>query len=125
MQQSNNPGVTKKYNKFVFTLTVNQGGVPQTFASKIDNWIKFSSFCTEYFNKTVSERKNMGKILQNKYSKVNKIEGTTAYLKELFKYMEKQNIRGVSVYKANDDLTGWEKQTYNLTTNIIIETPCN
>ncbi len=121
----NNPGVVKKYNKFVFTLTVNQGGAPQTFAIKIDNWIKFSSFCTEYFNKTDEERRAAATILKTKYTRVPKIEGTTGLLKVLFKYMSENRIKGLSVYKAKENLEGWDKLTYDQVGNDIAETPCN
>lgn len=45
-------------------------------------------------------------------------------MKALFKFMEKENIKGIAIYKANDNLTQWEKQIYNPINNTITSNPC-
>lgn len=38
--------------------------------------------------------------------------------------MNDKGIKGLAIYKANDDLTEWEKQVYNPNSNIITSQPC-
>lgn len=118
-------GSPKNYNKFILTLSIDQGGGKQTFAIKIDNWLHFAPFVTEFYNNPDSRnthKKELGKL----FNKVNKINGTTGYLKVLLKYMEFKNIKGIGIYKAdNNQFTSWSRLDYDKINNDIIIKPCN
>ncbi|MGQ3087261.1 hypothetical protein [Flavobacterium sp.] len=126
-----NNGISKDYNKFVFTLSVkggSEGSQTSTYALKIENWIQFSgNFMTTYFNMSDDDKKSFGADLAKKYTDIEKNTanlGPMQYMKVLFKFMQTNNIRGVAIYKANDNLTQWEKQVFNPADNTITSQPC-
>lgn len=121
------PGTPRNYNKFVLTLTAQQGGSnsSKTYALKIDNWISFAAFCNSYQTMTNKERRAIEGLLKYNYTReVTASSGTEEYLKILLKFMEQKSIKGVSVYKANDELTEWSKQTLDENGNGPVSTPC-
>lgn len=115
--------------KCVLTLTVNVpdegGATTQTFALKIDNWLKFREYYLKYSAFTKDEREIKDKTLNRKYVLRRKSGGSTdGYMKDLFSFMIGENIEGVAIYKANKDLTEWSKQEYDKETNSITPKPC-
>ncbi|RWX01054.1 hypothetical protein [Flavobacterium cerinum] len=118
-------GGFKNYSKFIFTLTVQTGpSSTETFALKIDNWQAFSFFANNYYAMTNEQKKSLGDELQTSYSTLGKYDGTNSYLKLLFKFMEKQNINGVSIYKAEQNLSNWTKMSFDKINKVIKEIPC-
>lgn len=118
-----NPGQIIDNNKFILTLTVNRGN-KQTFALKIENWATFDIFLTKYAGLSSLEKKNLASRLAFDYSSVAPGSTTDTYLEILFKFMNKNNMQGVSIYKANSDFSNWAKLSYDKTSKSIIETPC-
>jgi len=124
------PGVAKNYSLFVFTITVKSETGTETFAIKINDWSQFYPFLLSYSGKTTSERKILDRKLNRKYDQVYKFGGgniANNYLAILFKFMNKENIDGIDIYKATDNnLLNWEKLTYNTTNNTVNDgIPCN
>src|SRR5690606_38839673 len=114
-------------SKFFFTLTVKNGGSTENFAIKIDNAMQFMNFSNQYYGMTNKRKKDMGRELADVYTKTRQ-EGGSMYdcLKDLFKFMNKNDIKGISVYQAIDtNLSNWKKLSYNPSENDIDETNCN
>lgn len=116
-------------SKFVFTLTFQNYNSPgtQTFALKISNWGQFNDFVNSYTAMSPEMQYKIGYDLAQKYSKITKSDPDSGqkHLLTLLKYMESINLKGVAIYQATDeDLTGWEKQTYNPNDDNIKTTPC-
>src|SRR5690606_36402862 len=113
-------------SKFFFTLTVKNGGSTETFAIKIDNAMQFMNFSNQYYNMTKQEKEDYSWGLDRRYIKTRE-GGGSMYdcLKDLFKFMNEKNIKGISIYQATDsNLSNWKKLTYN-SENDIDETDCN
>lgn len=115
----------KEYSKFVLTLTVKGGSSgTSTYALKIENWTEFSKFVDDYKAMSSEARRVFNLNLAVIYSRQPSNYSPTDYLRVLFKYMNDKGIKGLAIYKANDDLTEWEKQVYNPNSNIITSQPC-
>src|SRR5690606_8711097 len=113
-------------SKFFFTLTVKNGGSTETFAIKIDNAMQFMNFSNQYYNMTKQEKEDYSWGLDRRYIKTRE-GGGSMYdcLKDMFKFMNEKNIKGISIYQATDsNLSNWKKLTYN-SENDIDETDCN
>jgi|GEM_PF-5214650 len=117
-------GTPKKYEKFVFTLSINKGGGKHTYALKIDDWSQFSWFVNEYYSSGDVQEKHRKK-LGGLYSKVSGISGPSTYLNVLFKYMNDYGIKGISIYEADDsEFNSWSRLAYNPANNNFTKVPC-
>lgn len=115
-------------SKFVLTLTIKeQGSNYQTYALKIDNWPVFRSWAIQFSEMTKIERKRKGLKLADKYTDVKTKQngGENNYMKAMFNFLQEQSINGISLYKANNNFSEWEKQTYNSSTKQMASSvPC-
>lgn len=120
------PGQIKNIFKCVLTLTVKTAGGNETYALKIEDWYQFGSYILQYNVLSRQERIRKDNRLKDEYLATKENGGGMEnYLKDLFKFMKKQNINGIAIYKANTDFSEWNKQEYNPETNTITPKPCN
>lgn len=88
----------------VFALVIEDFTLMKNYGDKLHDPIEFEELKNEYNGDLTSLRTDDDVIKQ--------------VLQVLPKY-------GVGLYKANDNLDGWNKLTYNSNTNSIVPTPCN
>ena len=95
----------KVYEEFFLTLTVPQG----TFAIKIKDWVKFSSFrwSSEWKNKNEGRKGKLDK-LNNKYDKIGH-DGNFISMKNALLEIFKEFDAGIGLYEANSELNGWSE----------------
>lgn len=125
------PGAPKNFSMFFATITVKTGNGYNdnaTYALKIDNWFAFNDFWANYSLLTEKKRSDLRRELSEKYDDRRNDDGAYSqdYIEDLLMFMNDKNMKGISVYKANDtNLSGWKKQVYNKNTKKIEEIPCN
>jgi hypothetical protein len=111
---------------FFMSLTVKNGNSSDTFVLKIDNKQEFVAWANSYNQLSSQVKERKGGLLNGEYDKVMKEGGGySSYLKALFLFMKEQNMKGLSVYKANDtNFTGWRKIELNNNGDSVIEKDC-
>jgi len=112
--------------KFFTTLTVKNGTEDLHFAIKIDNLPQFMGSVTTYNSMTLNTKERLNRSLSNKYTKTDEAGGGYInYAETLYKFLEEKDIKGVAVYKAEEDLSNWSKLDYNEITKDVTPIPCN
>jgi hypothetical protein len=111
---------------FFMSLTVKNGNSSDTFVLKIDNKQEFIAWANSYNQLSSQVKDRKGGLLNGEYEKVMKEGGGYSnYLKALFLFMKEQNMKGLSVYKANDtNFTGWRKIELNTNGDSVVEKDC-
>ncbi|MCX8526489.1 hypothetical protein OF897_21480, partial [Chryseobacterium formosus] len=107
----------KTNNKPLDKLTIMVISKEGVFALVIDN-------STLFYNMGGEMMTNREDIEQKYYGNLKKKANVTYndIIKQVAKVLPSY---GISLYKANSGLTNWSKMTYNPTTNLVDEIPCN
>ncbi|MFY8188465.1 MAG: hypothetical protein ACOVLC_10970 [Flavobacterium sp.] len=121
----NNPNADPSI--FFLSLTVSNGSNTETFVLKIDNKQSFISWSNSFHQKSKADKELIGRMLQSDYQKrMSAGGGYSGYVKDLLNFMNKHNINGISIYKANDiNFTGWKKIELNNEGDTVEEINCN
>jgi len=101
---------------FVFTLTTVNGA----YAMKID-----TSLFVALMDNYVTDERKFSKALDVKQRNSSLTASVQFFEKDFLNFIDDNNL-GMSLYKANEDLTNWSRLDFNPTNpNQVIPTPCN
>jgi len=129
--QFSNPGYPVDYSNFFLILTAKTGtSSTSTYALKINDWIAFVNFVYKFYHLSDDKKSRLQRDLIERYQKSSEnLNGASQsdYFKDLFEFMEDEDIKGLDVYEATDqNYTNWRKVNYdNNSDTLLPSTNCN
>jgi hypothetical protein len=115
---STNGTQNQMLSSFTYTVTTING----TYAMKIDNTL-FYGFMSSIMNDTKKKNQFISELKTLQKNK-NTTDSASGFEKDFLNFVSKYNLN-ISLYKANQDFTNWNKLSVNPTNpNNITSTPC-